>query len=126
MVKYYVGLGHKDTPPDILGVIEDAAFYLAQEGWLLRTNGQGEASEAFVTGVDACGGKKVVYTSANLFDAAKMIICWSPDGTTDFIGAGSIKIFNLFDEEARTRIINYNKEQEQKWIRRHVYLDKSA
>ncbi|QGZ16218.1 hypothetical protein Hena1_00420 [Erwinia phage Hena1] len=48
---YYTGVGSRETPPDVLGIMEDAAFRLAQAGCVLRSGKAGGADAAFQIGV---------------------------------------------------------------------------
>ena len=52
--KYYAGIGSRKTPPDILDLMEKIAFWLQQQGWILRTGACQGADQAFTKG--ALGG----------------------------------------------------------------------
>ena len=72
---YYTGVGSRETPPDVLGIMEDAAFRLARIGFVLRSGKAGGADAAFQIGVQKyclsldkekperySGGKAEIYT----------------------------------------------------------------
>ena len=60
IIRYYAGIGARDTPPFILETMKSLAEYLYTEGWILRSGGAGGADLAFEAG---CGSddKKEIY-----------------------------------------------------------------
>lgn len=48
---YYTGVGSRETPPEVISVMEDAAFRLARLGFTLRSGKAGGADEAFQIGM---------------------------------------------------------------------------
>lgn len=46
-MKYYTGIGSRQTPKDILKLMEDIAFKLAQKGYILRSGAAGGADTAW-------------------------------------------------------------------------------
>lgn len=48
---YYTGVGSRETPPEVLSVMEDAAYRLARIGLTLRSGKAGGADAAFQLGV---------------------------------------------------------------------------
>jgi len=42
---YYTGIGSRDIPDEVIGVMEDAAYRLAKMGWVLRS-GKADGSDA--------------------------------------------------------------------------------
>lgn len=46
-MKYYTGVGSRETPEEILKVMEDLAFNLRETGWILRSGGAEGADTAF-------------------------------------------------------------------------------
>lgn len=52
MVKYYTGVGARNTSKEILEVIRDIATFLAKEGYTLRSGGAEGADAAFEVGAD--------------------------------------------------------------------------
>jgi hypothetical protein len=47
----YAGIGSRDTPPGILHLMEEVAFYKAMDGWFLNSGGAKGADSAFERGV---------------------------------------------------------------------------
>lgn len=66
-MKYYTGIGSRETPNDIAQVVREIAFKLAQEGWTLRSGGAGGADTFFEEGCDDAGGEKEIYIPWNGF-----------------------------------------------------------
>lgn len=60
-MKYYTGIGSRQTPKDILKLMEDIAFKLAQKGYILRSGAAEGADSAFERGCDRfyMGAKEV-------------------------------------------------------------------
>lgn len=52
-MKYYTGIGSRQTPKDILKLMEDIAFKLAMKGYILRSGAAGGADTAFQDGAMA-------------------------------------------------------------------------
>ena len=52
-MKYYTGVGARATPKDILKLMEDIAFKLAQKGYVLRSGAADGADTAFEIGAKA-------------------------------------------------------------------------
>lgn len=48
---YYSGIGSRETPEEVLGVMEDAAYRLAKIGWTLRSGKADGADAAFQRGM---------------------------------------------------------------------------
>lgn len=48
---YYTGIGSRETPQSVMGVMEDAAFRLARMGWVLRSGKAAGADTAFQLGM---------------------------------------------------------------------------
>lgn len=48
---FYTGIGSRETPDSVLGIMEDAAYRLAAMGWVLRSGKAGGADEAFQKGM---------------------------------------------------------------------------
>lgn len=48
---YYTGIGSRETPPEVISVMEDAAYRLARMGFTLRSGKAGGADAAFQTGM---------------------------------------------------------------------------
>jgi hypothetical protein len=52
-MKTYTGIGSRETPKDILKLMTDIAFKLAQKGFILRSGSAGGADTAFEEGAKA-------------------------------------------------------------------------
>jgi len=52
MKKYYAGIGSRQTPPDILELMEQVALALEKQGYELRSGGAEGADTAFAKSVD--------------------------------------------------------------------------
>lgn len=50
-MRYYAGVGSRETPEDIQDLMSRAATYLASRGWVLRSGGAKGADSAFQSGV---------------------------------------------------------------------------
>lgn len=50
-MKFYTGIGSRNTPEDILEIMSDLAFILHKKGWTLRSGGADGADLAFEEGV---------------------------------------------------------------------------
>jgi len=60
-VKYYAGIGSRETPPEILNYFTLLAKYLAKHKYVLRSGGARGADKAFEAGCDAANGQKEIY-----------------------------------------------------------------
>ena len=49
-MKYYTGIGSRNTPPDILKLMTEIAIALSSDNYILRSGGAGGADEAFEIG----------------------------------------------------------------------------
>lgn len=49
-MRYFTGVGSRETPDDVLTVMEGLAFMLARSGWVLRSGGADGADAAFERG----------------------------------------------------------------------------
>lgn len=49
-MKYWTGIGSRDTPPDVLQVMRDVGRVLTDMGWILRSGGAKGADTAFYLG----------------------------------------------------------------------------
>ena len=50
-MRYYTGVGSRETPPEVISVMEDAAFRLAGLGFTLRSGKAEGADAAFQRGM---------------------------------------------------------------------------
>lgn len=49
-MKYYSGVGSRDTPDEVMEIMEEIAFKLSQDEWILRSGGAKGADSAFELG----------------------------------------------------------------------------
>jgi len=61
MSKIYAGIGSRETPPAILEKMIKIGYYLAQQGWTLRSGGAPGADQAFERGAIMGSGKMEIY-----------------------------------------------------------------
>lgn len=66
--KIYTGIGSRQTPQNILELIEKVARKLAKEGYLLRSGGAPGADSLFEKGCDKEKGKKEIYLPWRAFN----------------------------------------------------------
>lgn len=74
-MKYYTGIGSRETPKDILALMEKIAYKLADAGYVLRSGAARGADTAFENGV------KKYSQEVDYFPSACIYIPWS--GFTD-------------------------------------------
>lgn len=60
-MKYYAGIGSRETPKDILETMSALGAKLADAGWVLRSGGADGADKAFEHGCDLFEGAKEIY-----------------------------------------------------------------
>jgi hypothetical protein len=60
MSRYYSGIGSRETPSDMMGVMSTIAKFLAERGYTLRSGGAAGADTAFESGVPE-GMPKEIY-----------------------------------------------------------------
>jgi hypothetical protein len=82
MTKIYAGIGSRETPPDILRIMERLGKKLALEGWVLRSGGARGADSAFHKGCLDVSGDAEIFTAQHatpesLAVAAKYHPNWS-------------------------------------------------
>lgn len=66
----YAGIGSRETPSDVLALIESIAATLARKGWGLRTGGSPGADQSFYRGARAAHGQVELYLPWPSFEAA--------------------------------------------------------
>ena len=60
-VRYYAGIGSRQTPPAVLLWMEQIGYQLGQAGWCLRSGGAKGADSAFESGCNRAEGKKQIF-----------------------------------------------------------------
>lgn len=60
-MNYYSGIGSRETPPEILDLMEKIGEFLAKKGMVLRSGGANGADSAFEIGCDRAQGQKEIY-----------------------------------------------------------------
>lgn len=60
-MKYYAGIGSRETPEDILQRMQSLAYFLSTKRYVLRSGGAEGADTAFETGCDDHGGHKEIF-----------------------------------------------------------------
>jgi len=66
-IKYPAGIGSRETPNDILAIMNKVAIVLERDGWVLRSGGASGADEAFASSVR----NKVIYLPWKNFNGIK-------------------------------------------------------
>lgn len=64
-MKYYAGVGSRETPQDVLKTMWKIGNYLATKGHILRSGGAKGADTAFENGCDSVGGSKEIFYANN-------------------------------------------------------------
>lgn len=75
MTSYYGGVGARDTPPSIMGLMTNLARVYRAHGLILRSGGAEGADQAFSEGA---GGEAVIYTPWHGFKTAALgdkVVC---------------------------------------------------
>jgi len=67
-MKYYAGIGSRQTPGNILKVMKDIAFYLSLDNYVLRSGAASGADSAFEEGCDKIFGEKEIYLPSPRFN----------------------------------------------------------
>ncbi|MCU0844876.1 MAG: hypothetical protein MUC76_08115 [Spirochaetes bacterium] len=57
----YTGIGAREAPAAIIGMLEKTGKHMASKGYLLRSGGADGASAAFERGCDMAGGRKEIF-----------------------------------------------------------------
>lgn len=72
-MKWYTGVGSRETPSDILVMMESVGFALASQGWTLRSGGAIGADKAFEDGMFRYAGLDAPYA----WTPAEIYLPWS-------------------------------------------------
>ena len=68
---YYAGIGSRDTPKEVLELMEIIGQYLGKRDFILRSGGAKGADYAFETGCDKSNGKKEIFIPWKGFNNSK-------------------------------------------------------
>jgi hypothetical protein len=60
-MKYYAGIGSRETPQEFIALFERLGEFLAKHGYTLRSGGAQGADKAFECGCDRAKGNKEIY-----------------------------------------------------------------
>lgn len=60
-MKYYAGIGSRETPLEVCETMVEVGRLLALEGWCLRSGGAERADESFERGCDLANGEKQIF-----------------------------------------------------------------
>jgi len=60
-MKFYAGIGSRETPDAVLTMMFEIGVQLANEGWTLRSGGAEGADTAFEKGAETAGGEMEIY-----------------------------------------------------------------
>lgn len=85
-MKYYTGIGSRETPKEISQIMSDLAFKLSQEGWILRSGGAQGADTAFEEGA----------TNSFAEHSPEIYLPWITFNNHDSMSCGAI-VPNKFD-----------------------------
>jgi hypothetical protein len=77
--RYYAGIGSRETPQDILKVMQTVGRMLAARGWVLRSGHADGADMAFERGCDQMGGEKEIYLPWYRFNGSSSRLHKIPD-----------------------------------------------
>lgn len=78
-MRYYAGIGSRETPEFMLLVFEEIGGFLAKQGFTLRSGGAKGADKAFENGCDKVKGNKEIYLPWEGFeDSDSMLIVRNP------------------------------------------------
>ena len=69
-MKYYAGIGSRETPNEFLMLFTSVAMTLAQQGYTLRSGHAQGADSAFERGCNIAAGKKEIYLPWYNFEAS--------------------------------------------------------
>lgn len=61
MTLYYTGVGSRQTPLSVMGIMESVAAHLGAYSWVLRSGGADGADTAFENGCKTAKGAKEIY-----------------------------------------------------------------
>ena len=76
----YAGIGSRQTPSDVLLLMEKIGVKLALMGFMLRSGGADGADSAFERGCDRAGGEKQIFLPWPGFNGRNSPYSWPKDG----------------------------------------------
>lgn len=89
---FYTGVGSRETPENVMGIMEDAAFRLARIGFVMRSGKAGGADSAFQLGVQKyCESIDKGNNEEYCGSLAEVYIPW------DGFSGGDIKLWDFWD-----------------------------
>jgi hypothetical protein len=74
----YAGIGSRQTPGDVLELMEASAAALAKAGWVLRSGAAPGADSAFERGCDLVGGVKEIFVPWRGFEGREQVALAEP------------------------------------------------
>lgn len=78
-MKYYTGIGARDTPKTIQDIMVKVAENLSDNDWILRSGGAKGSDQAFEFGCDNVNGDKEIYLPWPKFENSKSNLIVSDD-----------------------------------------------
>lgn len=69
-MKYYAGIGSRDTPEDVLNYFYQLGYFFAVKGFTLRSGAAQGADKYFEYGSDKANGKKEIYLPWGNFEGS--------------------------------------------------------
>lgn len=78
MNRAYAGIGSRETPEEVLSLMEMAGSALAKAGWVLRSGAAPGADSAFEKGCDRVGGVKEIYVPWRGFEGRQEVALDEP------------------------------------------------
>lgn len=67
----YAGIGSRQTPKEVIALMEKLGATMARQGFILRSGGAPGADQAFERGCDRAHGRKVIYLPWEKFEGNK-------------------------------------------------------
>lgn len=80
MSKFYTGIGSRETPKEILEIMQKIAEFLAKKGYILRSGGaDGADYNGFEIGCDKANGEKEIYLPWKDFNGNKSSLLFTKE-----------------------------------------------
>lgn len=93
-MKFYTGVGSRETPGAVIDLMQAAAYKLAQMGWILRSGAAEGADQAFEAGCDRAEGGKEIFIAWNGFCGRQQ----GADGVVPLIECAERRSYTLAEE----------------------------